>query len=291
MSAIIMDGKSVADNLKDISKRLIELENVTPVLAVISIGNNESSDIYIRRTIKDCKECGIKDYLYYFSYESKTEDIVNTINMLNTDDTISGIICHFPMPNHIDSKLVCNSISPVKDVDCVSNSNIGKVFLGEDCTFYPCTPLGVLCLLDSYRINVKGKNCVILGRSNIAGKPMAAMLINRGATVTICNSNTSDISEFTKNADIVISAVGKEKLITAEMVKDGAIIVDIGINRSSNGNICGDVDFDTVRNKVSYITPVPGGVGLTTRAVLMRSTTLAALEIKESKIWKMSVLR
>lgn len=282
MSAIIMDGKSVSDNIKDISKRLIELEGITPVLAIISIGDNESSNIYIKRTIKDCKECGIKDYLYYFSYESKTEDIVNRINMLNNDDTISGIICHFPMPDHIDSKLICNTISPIKDVDCVRDSNIGKVFLGENCTFYPCTPLGVLYLLDSYRINVEGKNCVILGRSNIAGKPMVTMLINRGATVTICNSKTDDISKFTKNADIVISAVGKEKLITEKMVKEGSIVIDIGINRSSDGRICGDVDFDNVRNKASYITPVPGGIGLTTRAILMRSTTLAALKIKEN---------
>lgn len=280
-----MDGKELSKKLKASLKTKVDAlksEGIFPCLAVIIVGKNPASEIYVNNKKKSCAELGIKSLEYALPEETTEEELLSLIEKLNVDSEVDGILCQLPLPEHICEKNVINAISPEKDVDAFHPTNVGHIMIG-DYAFLPCTPAGVMEFLEGYKIDVSGKNCVVLGRSNIVGKPMTMLLVKANATVTVCHSKTSDISEFTKKADLIVSAVGKPKLITADMVKDGAVIIDVAINRLENGKICGDVDFENVKDKASYITPVPGGVGPMTIATLMKNTVTAATNNKRSK--------
>lgn len=274
----IIDGKEVSSYIKSqvkLSVDSLKQQGIEPCLAVIIVEGDSASRVYVNNKKKACEACGIKSLEYALEANVSEEELLKLIDKLNNDGSVHGILCQLPLPKHIDEKKVIDAISPKKDVDGFSEVNVGKIWLGNY-EFSPCTPMGVIELLDYYKIDLEGKNCVIVGRSNIVGKPMAALLMEKNATVTICHSKTKDISFFTKNADVIIAAVGKAGFITADMVKDGAVVVDVGINRDVNGKLCGDVDFDSVKEKASYITPVPGGCGPMTIAVLMKNTVAAA---------------
>lgn len=280
-----MDGKELSKKLKASLKTKVDAlksEGIFPCLAVIIVGKNPASEIYVNNKKKSCAELGIKSLEYALPEKTTEEELLSLIEKLNVDGEVDGILCQLPLPEHICEKNVINAISPEKDVDAFHPTNVGHIMIG-DYAFLPCTPAGVMEFLEEYKIDVSGKNCVVLGRSNIVGKPMTMLLVKANATVTVCHSKTSDISEFTKKADLIVSAVGKPKLITADMVKEGAVIIDVAINRLENGKICGDVDFENVKDKASYITPVPGGVGPMTIATLMKNTVTAATNNKRSK--------
>lgn len=274
----IIDGKEVSAYVKEKAKQQAEnlkSMGIEPCLAVIIVEGDSASRVYVNNKKKACEACCIKSLEYSLEKTISEKELLNLIDKLNNDDSVHGILCQLPLPSHIDEKKVIEAISPQKDVDGFSAVNVGKIWL-NDYEFSPCTPMGVIELLDYYNIDLNGKNCVIVGRSNIVGKPMAALLLEKNATVTICHSRTKDISSFTKNADVIVAAVGKANFITADMVKDGAVVIDVGINRNEQGKLCGDVDFDGVKDKASYITPVPGGCGPMTIAVLMKNTIVAA---------------
>ncbi len=284
--AVIMDGKALSKKLKSSLKEKVDAlknEGIFPCLAVIIVGKNPASEIYVNNKKKSCEELGIKSLEYALPEETKEEELLALIEKLNNDSDVDGILCQLPLPQHICEKNVINSISPEKDVDAFHPTNVGHIMIG-DYAFLPCTPAGVMEFLEEYKIDVSGKNCVVLGRSNIVGKPMTMLLVKANATVTVCHSKTPDIAEFTKKADLIVSAVGKPKLITADMVKEGAVIIDVAINRLENGKICGDVDFENVEKKASYITPVPGGVGPMTIATLMKNTVTAAINKRSKKL-------
>jgi methylenetetrahydrofolate dehydrogenase (NADP+)/methenyltetrahydrofolate cyclohydrolase len=274
---IILDGKKIAHDLKSKLKAevlaLKEKGNV-PGLAVIIVGEDSASRVYVKNKKKACSEIGIESEVYELEEKTSQEDLVKLIGKLNKDETINGILVQLPLPAHIDKNQIILTIDPKKDVDCFHPENIGKVFLGQE-SFLPCTPSGILELLARYEIGAKGKDVVIVGRSNIVGKPLALMLINAGATVTVCNSKTRDLKEKCLGADILISAVGKAGLITEDMIKQEAVVVDVGMNRKSDGKLVGDVDFLEASKKVNAITPVPGGVGPMTIAMLMKNTIKA----------------
>lgn len=278
----IMNGKEVAEQIKAQVRDEISNLGLDPTLAVIVVGNNPASKVYVRNKKKACEEVGIKSMECIFP-ESVTEvELLQLIDELNESACISGILVQLPLPAHINPEVVIERIAPEKDVDGFTAVNTGKLWLGKY-DLAPCTALGVIELLDYYNIDIAGKHCVIVGRSNIVGKPMAALMLERNATVTVCHSKTKNLSDITRNADILISAVGKSKFITWGMVKDGAVVIDVGINRDENGKLCGDVAFDRtadggegVADKASYITPVPGGVGPMTVAMLMKNTLVAA---------------
>jgi methylenetetrahydrofolate dehydrogenase (NADP+)/methenyltetrahydrofolate cyclohydrolase len=232
------------------------------------VGNNPASRAYVNGKLKDCEECGINFLLSCLSEDVTQQEIIDKINTLNQDSSIHGILVQLPLPAWFDKAEIISAIAPEKDVDCFCAENIGKMVANYS-GFLPCTPLGIMNMLDVYDIDVTGKHCVVIGRSDIVGKPMASLLINRGATVTVCHSQTANLQSHTQMADIIICAVGKEKFLTADMVKDGVIVIDVGINRNADGKLCGDVDFEAVAEKASAITPVPGGVGLMTRAALL----------------------
>ena len=238
------------------------------------VGNSQASKAYVGGKRKDCEECGIGFYLTHFAEEVSQQEIVEEILALNANSEIDGILVQLPLPQHLDKEAILGVIAPSKDVDCFCEENLGRMFLNKP-GFYPCTPLGIIELMNYYQLKVEGKHCVIVGRSDVVGKPLATMLTNLGATVTICHSKTTNLCSHTQKADIIISAVGKEKFITADMIKPGAIVIDVGINRNSEGKMCGDVDFDEVAHKASAITPVPGGVGLMTRAALLMNVLMA----------------
>lgn len=274
----IIDGKEVSSYIKSQVKLNVDSlkqQGIEPCLAVIIVEGDGASRVYVNNKKKACEACGIKSLEYALEANVSEEELLKLIDKLNNDGSVHGILCQLPLPKHIDEKKVIDAISPKKDVDGFSEVNVGKIWLGNY-EFSPCTPMGVIELLNYYKIDLEGKNCVIVGRSNIVGKPMAALLMEKNATVTICHSKTKDISFFTKNADVIVAAVGKAGFITADMVKDGAVVIDVGINRDANGKLCGDVDFDSVKEKASYITPVPGGCGPMTIAVLMKNTVAAA---------------
>ncbi len=274
----LIDGKEVSafikNQVKDETQKLRE-RGTEVSLAVIIVGNDPASRVYVNNKKKACEATGIISYEYALPEETTQQELLALIEKLNNDKKINGILCQLPLPSHIDEQKVIDTISPIKDVDCFHAVNVGKLWLG-DYDFSSCTPMGVIHLLDYYNIDVTGKNCVIVGRSNIVGKPMASLLLEKSATVTVCHSKTQNLKAFTSNADVVIAAVGRAKFITADMVKDGAVIIDVGINRDENGKLCGDVDFEAVKEKASYITPVPGGCGPMTIAVLMKNTLVAA---------------
>ncbi len=276
--AVIIDGKALSAKLKNNLKDEVEAlkgEGIETCLAVIIVGDNPASRVYVNNKKKSCAELGIKSLEYALPEDTTEEELLSLIDELNSDDSVDGILCQLPLPKHICEKNVINSISPAKDVDAFHPENVGHIMIG-DYTFLPCTPAGVMEMLKEYEIEIAGKNCVVVGRSNIVGKPMTMLLLKENATVTVCHSRTKDLASFTREADILVSAVGKVGLITADMVKENAVVIDVAINRLESGKLCGDVDFENVKEKASFITPVPGGVGPMTIAVLMKNTVKAA---------------
>ena len=271
--AIIMDGNALARDIKSQVKAQIAAAAVTPGLAVIIVGDNPASQVYVKNKKKDCAECGIKSEEFALSADVGEDGLLALIDELNSRADIHGILVQLPLPLGYSEDKVIQAISPAKDVDAFHLLNVGRITTG-DYSFLPCTPAGVMALLDFYGIDPAGKHCVVVGRSNIVGKPLALMLLHRHATVTVCHSRTSDLAAFTRKADILIAAVGKIGLITADMVKPGAVVVDVAINQM-DGKLCGDVDFAAVEAIASHITPVPGGVGPMTRAILMKNTLVA----------------
>ena len=274
----ILDGKAVSLKVKESVKvRADELKKfgVEPTLAVVLVGEDKASQTYVRAKEKACNEYGIKSVAHRLSENTTQNELLALINVLNLDDSIHGILVQLPLPKHIDTNVVLAAIDPRKDVDGFHAVNVGKLVSGLD-GFVPCTPLGVMEILKEYGIDVAGLNSVVIGRSNIVGKPMANLLLNASATVTVTHSKTTNLKEICKNADLIVAAIGKPFFLKADMVKDGAVIVDVGINRLDDGRLVGDVDFDEVAPKCSYITPVPGGVGPMTIAMLLNNTILAA---------------
>lgn len=276
--AIIIDGKEVAKKIRsNLKEEVTKLKKNGKILkfAVIMVGDNSASKIYIKNKSKACEEVGIDCEEYILDSDIQMQELLDLINKLNNREDIHGILLQSPIPKHLDIDEAFRTIAPEKDVDGFNPVNVGKLCLGQDC-FIACTPSGVMKLLEEYNIDIEGKNAVVIGRSNIVGKPMLQCLLNKNATVTICHSKTKNLLEITKNADIVVAAIGKERFLTADMVKEGAVIIDVGINRLSDGTICGDVDFENVAKKASYITPVPGGVGPMTVAMLMSNIVKAS---------------
>ena len=274
----ILDGKAVSLKVKESVKvRADELKKfgIEPTLAVVLVGEDKASQTYVRAKEKACNEYGIKSVAHRLSENTTQNELLALINVLNLDDSIHGILVQLPLPKHIDTNVVLAAIDPRKDVDGFHAVNVGKLVSGLD-GFVPCTPLGVMEILKEYGIEVAGLNAVVIGRSNIVGKPMANLLLNASATVTVTHSKTTNLKEICKNADLIVAAIGKPFFLKADMVKDGAVVVDVGINRLDDGRLVGDVDFDEVAPKCSYITPVPGGVGPMTIAMLLNNTILAA---------------
>lgn len=271
----LIDGQEIAKKIKLLIKSKIENFNIKPCLAVIIVGSNQASKIYIKNKEKACKECGF-DFLKYELKDNTTEsDLLKLINELNNNDKITGILVQLPLPIHINEEKIILSINPEKDVDCFHPFNFGKLFSSKNNNnknVLPCTANGCLKLIKSVCSNLEKKNAVIIGRSNIVGKPMAQLLLNENCTVTIAHSKTNNLTEITNKADIIVIAIGKAKFLTDEMIKKNAIVIDVGINRLDNNKICGDVDFENVKYKCSYITPVPKGVGPMTIACLMENT-------------------
>ena len=274
----ILDGKAVSLKVKESVKvRADELKKfgIEPTLAVVLVGEDKASQTYVRAKEKACNEYGIKSVAHRLSENTTQNELLALINVLNLDDSIHGILVQLPLPKHIDTNVVLAAIDPRKDVDGFHAVNVGKLVSGLD-GFVPCTPLGVMEILKEYDIEVAGLNAVVIGRSNIVGKPMANLLLNASATVTVTHSKTKNLKEICKNADLIVAAIGKPFFLKADMVKDGAVVVDVGINRLDDGRLVGDVDFENVAPKCSYITPVPGGVGPMTIAMLLNNTILAA---------------
>lgn len=273
--AKIIDGKEVSLYIKERIKTETEKLGVTPGLAVILVGDDPASHVYVNNKKKACEFCGFYSESYELPAETSEDELLELIDVLNNNDRIHGILVQMPLPKHIDPDRVVNAILPEKDVDAFNPYNVGKIMLG-DYNFLPCTPAGVMELLKYYNIDVSGKSCAVIGRSNIVGKPMAMLMLHANATVTVCHSKTADLKSVVKNADIVIAAIGKPRFVTADMIKEGAVVVDVGINRLDTGKLCGDVDFEKVSEIASFITPVPGGVGPMTIAMLMQNTLTSA---------------
>ena len=273
--AQILDGKALAKKIKEqVAAEAAALPR-KPGLAVILVGENPASQVYVRGKEKDCDECGILNLGARLPAETTEEELLAHIDRLNADPAVDGILVQLPLPKHIDEGKVLRAISPAKDVDCFHPENVGEMMVGDPIC-WPCTPFGVMELLREYGISANGKHCVVLGRSNIVGKPMTLLLLRDNGTVTVCHSRTPDLKEQCLKADILVAAVGKVNLVTADMVKEGAVVIDVAMNRNENGKLCGDVDYAAVAEKASFITPVPGGVGPMTRAVLMRNVLAAA---------------
>ncbi len=260
----------VAEEVKDLKKNGIE-----PCLAVILVGDDPASKVYVNNKKKACEFCGIRSLEYLLPADASQEELNSLVEKLNSDESVNGILCQLPLPAHLDEKEVLNLIKPEKDVDAFHPENVGHIMIG-DFNFLPCTPAGIMEMLKYENICLDGKNCVIIGRSNIVGKPMAMLMLKENATVTVCHSHTKNLKEVVARADVVVAAVGKAKFVTADMIKDGAVIIDVGINRCEDGKLYGDVDFEACKEKASYITPVPGGVGPMTIATLMQNTVTAA---------------
>ena len=273
--AQILDGKALAKKMKEqVAAEAAALPR-KPGLAVILVGENPASQVYVRGKEKDCDECGILNLGCKIPAETSEEELLDIIAKLNADPAVDGILVQLPLPKHIDEGKVLRAISPAKDVDCFHPENVGEMMVGDPIC-WPCTPFGVMELLREYGISANGKHCVVLGRSNIVGKPMTLLLLRDNGTVTVCHSRTPDLKEQCLKADILVAAVGKVNLVTADMVKEGAVVIDVAMNRNDEGKLCGDVDYAAVAEKASFITPVPGGVGPMTRAVLMRNVLAAA---------------
>jgi len=273
--AQILGGKALAKKIKEQVAADAAALPRRPGLAVILVGENPASQVYVRGKEKDCEECGILNLGRKLPAETSEEELLALIAQMNADPAVDGILVQLPLPGHIDEGKVLRAISPAKDVDCFHPENVGEMMVGDPIC-WPCTPYGVMELLREYGISASGKHCVVLGRSNIVGKPMTLLLLRDNGTVTVCHSRTSDLKEQCLQADILVSAVGRTGLVTADMVKEGAVVVDVAMNRNEAGKLCGDVDYAAVAEKASYITPVPGGVGPMTRAILMKNVLAAA---------------
>lgn len=276
--AKIFDGKAVREyNLDKIAEQVEKLKEkgVLPTLAVIIVGSDPASRIYVNNKKAACERTGMRSLEYALPEETTTEELLELIDKLNADKEVNGILCQLPVPKHIDKNAVLERILPEKDVDCFHPENVGRLSIGNG-ELVPCTPMGMVKLLEYENIDPTGKHCVIIGRSDIVGKPMAMLMLARNATVSICHSKTVNLAKITRQADILVAAVGIAKFVKADMVKEGAIVLDVGMDRDENGKLCGDVDFDEVKEKASFITPVPGGVGPMTIAMLMRNTLTAA---------------
>lgn len=276
--AVILDGKAVSAKVKEEVRAEVAALNekgVSVGLAVIIVGNNPASRTYVNNKKKACEAAGIVSEEYALPEETTQEELLALVEELNRKDSINGILCQLPLPKHLDEEAVIAAISEKKDVDAFHAVNVGHIMIG-DYAFLPCTPAGIMEILRHYNIEVAGKECVVIGRSNIVGKPMAMLLLHQNGTVTICHSKTKNLKEVTSRADILVAAVGIPHFVTADMVKDGAVVIDVGMDRDENGKLCGDVDFASVEPKASYITPVPGGVGPMTIATLLKNTVTAA---------------
>lgn len=277
----IIDGKLVSQSVKDRIRdqvAVLKEKGIEITLAVIIVGDDPASRVYVNNKKKACEYVGFRSLEYALPASTTQDELIGLIRELNDRKDVNGILCQLPVPKHIDDKAVIAAIDVKKDVDAFSSVNVGQIMIG-DYDFLPCTPAGVMEMLHYYDIPVEGKNCVVIGRSNIVGKPMSMLLLHENGTVTMTHSRTKDLASFTKNADILVAAVGKAKFVSADMVKDGAVVIDVGMNRDENGKLCGDVDFNSVKEKCSFITPVPGGVGPMTIAMLMQNT-LKAYEIQ-----------
>ena len=278
MTAQIIDGVALSKQLRaDVAERTLQLKSkgITPGLAVILVGEDPASQVYVRNKIKACEDCGIKSVFEKYDASLSQADLLARINALNADSSIHGILVQMPLPKHIDPHAVIEAISASKDVDGYSTLSAGELMTGKP-GFNPCTPYGCMKLIESTGINLKGKHAVVIGRSNTVGKPMAMMLLAANATVTICHSATPDMKAHTLQADVVVAAVGKRNVLTADMVKPGAVVIDVGMNRDGNGKLCGDVDFEAIKPIASHITPVPGGVGPMTITMLLVNTLISA---------------
>ena len=278
--AKIIDGKVISAAVKErIAGEVAKLKEASgvPGLAVIIVGEDPASKVYVANKKKACEQIGMLSEEYALPENTTNEELLALINELNNKKEINGILCQLPLPKHLDEELVINSILPEKDVDAFHPQNVGKIMTG-DYDFLPCTPAGIMEMLKYENIEVEGKTCVVIGRSNIVGKPMSMLLLHKNGTVTICHSKTKNLKEVCLSADILVAAVGRPNFVTADMVKDGAVVIDVGINRLENGKLCGDVDFENVKEKASYITPVPGGVGPMTIATLMQNTLTAYIK-------------
>lgn len=276
--AMRIDGKAVAAKIKtQVAREVTALkeQGIQPGMAVVLVGNDPASKIYVNNKKKACAETGIYSEEYMLPAETTQEELLALISKLNADEKINGILVQSPLPKHLDEKLVVEHIDPNKDVDAFHAYNVGRIMIG-DFAFLPCTPAGVIELIRSTGVEIAGKNCVVVGRSNIVGKPMAMLLLHNNGTVTICHSKTQNLAEICRSADILVAAVGRPKFFTADMVKPGAIVIDVGMDRDENGKLCGDVDYSAVEPIASYITPVPGGVGPMTIAMLMKNAVNAA---------------
>ena len=276
--ATIIDGKELSKKLKEQMKdRVAQMrqQGIVPKLVVVLVGNNSASEVYVRNKHKACGEVGIESEVIKMPEETTQQELLDVVKGLNEDRTVDGILVQLPLPGQINEKVVLRSILPEKDVDGFHPVNVGLLSIGGDC-YAPATPSGIIAMFKEYGIEIAGKHCVIIGRSNIVGKPMAALLLRHNATVTVCHSKTQNLGELTRQADIVIVATGHRHTLTADMVKEGAVVIDVGMNRNELGKLCGDVDFDEVKEKASFITPVPGGVGPMTITELLENTILAA---------------
>ncbi len=274
----IIDGKAVSKAVKEQVKSECEelkAKGITPGLAVIIVGEDPASQVYVKNKERACEECGFHSVKYALPESTTQQELNDLVEKLNKDDSINGILCQLPLPSHLDDKEVINLIDPVKDVDAFHPVNVGAIMIG-DYNFLPCTPAGVMELIHSTGVEISGKKAVVMGRSNIVGKPMAMLLLHENATVEITHSRTQNLADITKQADILVAAIGKAKFVKADMVKEGAVVIDVGMDRDENGKLCGDVDFEDVKDKCSFITPVPGGVGPMTISMLMRNTLTAA---------------
>lgn len=273
--ANIINGKEISAAIREEIKAGVQRMSVRPGLAVVLVGDDPASAVYVRNKSKACAEVGIYSEVYRLPEETGREQLLGLIEQLNQSPLIHGILVQLPLPKHLDPEEVIMAIDPAKDVDAFHPVNVGKIMIGNY-DFLPCTPAGVMELLHRSGIEVSGKECVVIGRSNIVGKPQAMLLLHENATVTVCHSKTRDLPSVCRRADILVSAVGKAKFVTADMVRNDAVVIDVGMNRDENGKLCGDVDFEPVSEKASYITPVPGGVGPMTITMLLKNTVTAA---------------
>ena len=276
--AIRIEGKLLAAQVKDrVAAGVAQLKEkgIEPCLAVIMVGENPASQVYVKGKVKDCAECGIKSLEIHLPAETTQNELLQKLDEVADDASVHGLLVQLPLPAHIDEKTVIEAIPPQKDVDGFTAVNVGRMMIGEEC-FLPCTPAGCMEMIRSTGVSISGKNAVVIGRSNIVGKPAAMLLLRENATVTICHSRTENLKQVCANADILVAAVGRAGFVTGDMIKPGAVVIDVGINRNTQGKLCGDVDYDAAAEKAGYITPVPGGVGLMTRAMLMQNTLQAA---------------
>ena len=280
--AMIINGKEVSAKLREDLKLevadFIKNTGVTPGLAVIIVGEDPASQVYVRNKHKGCVEAGMRSFEITMPAQTTEDELLAKIAELNADDAVHGILVQLPLPKHINEDKIINAISPEKDVDAFHPVNVGKIMTGKY-DFLPCTPAGIMALLDYYKVDISGKTCVVIGRSNIVGKPMSLLLLEKNGTVTICHSRTRDLAAVAREADILVVAIGKANFVGADMVKEGAVVIDVGINRLDNGKLCGDVDYDSVYPVASMITPVPGGVGPMTITMLLKNTLTAAKKL------------